>query len=152
MDLSQVTPPTVGRIVHYTVRDGQRRGETRAAIITRTFHGAPYKGPDGTLTPPLDTNWAVNLTIFDDKSNPALHEETHASSAMFDPDGKPGTWRYQPVNEKLLAAALPLNPEPVVETPAAESTPPAVEPAPVEKPVPVEEPAPPEPKKSKGKS
>lgn len=98
--------PTVGRIVHYTVREGQRRGETRAAIITRTFHQIL---PDGTEIP----SYMVNLTVFPDQSNPSIGEERWASSADIDADGKPGTWRYQP-------HALPAN---VTTEPSADPQP-----------------------------
>ncbi len=88
MDLSQVKPAEAGDIVLYTVKDGQRAGETRGAVITRTFK---QKGEDGSEV----KLWNVNLTLFPDQSNPALHEEQHASSALYDETGKPGTWRYK---------------------------------------------------------
>jgi len=101
--------PTVGRIVHYTVRDGQRAGETRAAIITRTFH---QRLPDGTEIP----SYKVNLTVFPDESNHAMHEERYASSVDIDDTGKRGTWRYQP-------AMLPPSVTPEPEPPAPEPEP-----------------------------
>lgn len=88
MDLSQVKPAEAGDIVLYTVKDGQRAGETRGAVITRTF---TQKGEDGSEV----KLWNVNLTLFPDQSNPALHEEQHASSVLYDETGKPGTWRYK---------------------------------------------------------
>lgn len=81
-DTPTIPKPTVGRIVHYVVKDGQRPGETRAAIITRTFHQ------------PDHVNYAVNLTVFPDHSNPSLYEEISASSSLYDDTGKPGTWSY----------------------------------------------------------
>lgn len=74
-------PPeaSLGRIVHYVVKEGQVPGTKRAAIIT-AVHG-PY---------------LVNLTVFPDQANPSLYEERDAASSPYDDSGKPGTWSWPP--------------------------------------------------------
>ena len=85
--------PTVGRIVHYALDlGGARPADTRPAIIVRVW-----------------SDTCVQLQVFTDGANdhlradggPAAADEPAAnvvwrSSVAYDPDGKPGTWRWPP--------------------------------------------------------
>lgn len=74
---------TIGRIVHYRVKDGQFPGKLRAAIITN-----------------VKSRNVVNLTVFADAQNLSLYEERDAADVPFDDEGtgKPGTWSWPPRN------------------------------------------------------
>jgi YD repeat-containing protein len=79
-DLGQPTP---GRFVHYTLPDGPRAGETRAALITAVFGSR------------------VNLTVFLDQYNDCglqapFEPVARAWSVDYDQSGQPGSWRWPP--------------------------------------------------------
>jgi hypothetical protein len=85
--------PSIGRIVHYVLKEGRSAGCHRPALIVNCF------GPDVPH---------VNLQVFLDRGNdaecefPALHTPGqeypslgHVYSAHYDPEGKaPGSWHW----------------------------------------------------------
>lgn len=83
--MSQQQQPSVGRIIHYVLKEGRSAGQHRPGIIVNTFDGS---GPH------------VNARIFLDWSNDAGNEfnkelEGHAFSCPHDPEGNmPGSWHF----------------------------------------------------------
>ncbi len=77
-------PPTLGRNIRYVLREGIRRGQPRAAIITATWEDiAAYQCSE------------VNLTVFLDLANdPGTGAEHYGTSVPYDPDKAPGTWHW----------------------------------------------------------
>jgi hypothetical protein len=89
--------PTIGRIVHYVLKQGPRAGAVRAAIVTNAFGGPRCNG-----------------TVFIDQANDRGHPgampwesaEEHFCSAPYDggtpeaagppPRYEPGTWHWPP--------------------------------------------------------
>ncbi len=72
--------PTIGRIVHYLLREGRSAGELRPAIIVRVW-------PDG-----HGAENTVQLRVFLDGSNDAGAESDWATSVH---EGtEPGTWQW----------------------------------------------------------
>lgn len=83
---------TVGRIVHYTLpAHYPRGGEVRPAIVVRSWSPIEHDNPHSGM---------VNLKVFLDGANDQdISQGGHdlwVGSVYFDPDGKPGTWRWPP--------------------------------------------------------
>ncbi len=97
--------PSMGRIVRYVLSQGRNAGQSRAAIVTRT-----WDQPDTGRSP------MVNLTISLDLSND-FNAENHASSVPYDREGKrPGTWHW-PADDEQDAAMVAVPAAAVAEAP-----------------------------------
>lgn len=86
--------PTIGRIVHYHMPNG----EFRPATITQVFESEGYQG-----------GYGCNLTIWLDQANDERHTEALKQQGCFSKDGgasayatssvqggKPGNWAWPP--------------------------------------------------------
>jgi len=71
--------PTVGRIVHYVLREGRNTGEHRPAIIVRVW-----------------TDTTVQLQVFTDKTNDDMTDGViwQTSVMLDDSSEKIGTWHW----------------------------------------------------------
>lgn len=103
--------PSVGRVVHYTLRDGRSAGQNRPAIVVRAWDDEQTSYPPGT----------VNLQVFLDGSNDdgaegidgnaspvalttwvaSVHEDDPTAMAERVAQGRgpgyqPGTWHWPP--------------------------------------------------------
>jgi hypothetical protein len=76
--------PSVGRIVHYVLRNDDRNaGQHRPAIITRVWDPVPHAGS------------AVQLQVFTDGSNDGLENVVWRTSVMQDATGEHGgSWHW----------------------------------------------------------
>lgn len=73
---------SVGRVVHYVLSSGPRRGEHRAAIVTSAFGGE-------------NQNLIVLLDQGDDlRENGSYQLMDRVWSAPYDEAGKPGSWHW----------------------------------------------------------
>lgn len=94
--------PTLGRVVHYVLREGRSAGKSRPAFIVEPW----AESQD-------DPAWKgkVNLVVFLDGANdrgahgeawveeggsPAVYTQMWVGSAEHDEAGAPGTWRWPP--------------------------------------------------------
>jgi hypothetical protein len=87
MSDSSIQKPSVGRIVHYVLPSGPRKGEHRAAIVTGAWGG-----------------FVANLTVFLDQPNdviepsgsfiPQIAASGRIWSADYDAAGAPGSWHW----------------------------------------------------------
>lgn len=73
--------PSPGRIVHYVLKDGNRQGEHRPAVIVRVW-----------------TDSMVNLLVFADGENDREYTDENyvywSGSKENDESGTPGTWHW----------------------------------------------------------
>jgi len=98
--------PTIGRIVHYVLREGRSAGESRAAIVVRVWgddtspnlqvyldgsndDGSEFRGAPGDRAPAF--GWATSVP-FDDPAEMA----EHVSEGDGKPGYQPGSWHWPP--------------------------------------------------------
>lgn len=86
---SAAQQPTIGRIVHYVLPSGPRKGEVRPAIITRVWSKIEDERSPG----------MSNLSVFQDQSDDFGDHEYRArmaGSVYYNESGDPGTWHWPP--------------------------------------------------------
>jgi hypothetical protein len=104
--------PMLGGIVIYVLPDGPRKGEPRAAIISRVWQ------PAGHETAPGMSNLCVIRDQADDFPVGLEGAYVGVGSVLYDPSGKPGTWHwfFDELDQSAPPLPLPLPPaeEPIV--------------------------------------
>lgn len=74
--------PSIGRIVHYVLTEGESRGEIRPAIIVRVLDAEKY---------------FVNLRLFLDLGNDSASQPDFIGEAILGDRDNPGTWFWPPM-------------------------------------------------------